>query len=451
MPNQDTSRFRQISQRFTALLIAIVLALQSGCVTFPREPVAPRTQYQATLGKVAIVTTSQAPEIKFEGFVRSKGEGALKGAGTTFLVCVLGICGASLGYAICGGYFGSGASGALFGICGVAGVVGGVVGAVAAPGSGEVRTAEANISTALSTKTIQAALREQVVGAASANGASLVSVSPESAQVAAQLRDYRTLAVAGVETVLEVTLVKVGTKTGGDDVFDQPMFLSMTAHVRLIRTSDNTEFFATDYAYLGEKLKLSEWLANQAEPFLHALEVGYKTLGSHIYDNVFLLYPFPEWKAQDAGWLASAFGLAPTYPHVAGPIVKDDVFFFPSYWTTVDSLRPTLSWQAFPRETDIKAAPEEMGRVKIVRYDLVVAREHNLAPAEVVYRREGLPNTMHTIETSLSPATRYFWTVRARFELDGRERVTEWGSTSVWIRGQQTSPSPVSYRFKTPK
>lgn len=447
MPNQDTPRFRQVCQRFTALLITGVLALQSGCVTFPLKPVAPGTQYQATLCKVAIVAPSHAPEIKLEGLARSKGEGALQGAGKAFGACADMAVNGSCSGTICGAAYIL-----WFGVCGVGVVASSVIGAVATPGSDEVHTAEA----ALSAKTIQEALREQVVDAASVNGASLVSVFPESAQAAAQQRDYRTLAAAGVDTVLEVNLVKVGTVSvnsegaeTGNDGFNPPLFLSMTAHIRLIRTSDNAELFATDYVYLGEKLKLSEWSANQAEPLLHALEVGYKTLGSHIYDNVFLLYPFPEWKAQHAGWLAFAFGLAPNYPRVAGSHVEDDVFFLPSNWTTVDSLQPTLSWQAFPRETDLKAAPEEMSRVKNVRYDLVIAREHNLAPAAVVYWREGLRETRHPLDTSLKPDTRYFWTVRARFEFDGRERVTEWGSTSYWIRGQWTSPSQWSYRFKT--
>ena len=394
---------------------------------------------------MAIVATSQAPEIKLEGFVRSKGEGAAKGAGSAFMSCMSGMGG-------CSGDFCGLAFLLLTAICSVGGVVGGVVGAVTAPGSGEVRTAETSISTALSTKTIQEALRGQVVGAASSNGTSLVSVPPESAQAAAQLLDYRNLSVAGVETVLEVTLVKVGTgsltlmgtETGGN-VFNQPAFLSMTAHVRLIRTSDNTELFATDYVYLGEKLKLSEWSANQAEPLLHALEVGYKTLGSHIYDNVFLLYP----TVNSAGPFKTAVGLAPLNPKLSGILADDSLFL--TNWTTVESLRPTLSWQAFPRGIDFAAAAEEMGSVKNVRYDLVVAREHNLAPAEVVYRREVLKEAMHTIEIPLKPATRYFWTVRARFEFEGRERVTVWGSSNYWYREKWTSPSAWSYRFKTPK
>ena len=92
-----------------------------------------------------------------------------------------------------------------------------------------------------------------------------------------------------------------------------------------------------------------------------------------------------------------------------------------------------------------------MKRVDKVRYDLVVAREQDLAPAEIIYQRNGLTSSMHKVETTLSPDTGYYWTVRARFELDGRERVTEWGSTHYKVREQWSAPSLLSYRFKTPK
>jgi hypothetical protein len=116
----------------------------------------------------------------------------------------------------------------------------------------------------------------------------------------------------------------------------------------------------------------------------------------------------------------------------------------------VSGLQPTLRWQRFPRESDLQAAPAEMARVKNVSYDLVIAREHELAPAEIVYRRNGLSTPAHHLETPLAPHTGYFWTVRARFELDGRERVTEWGTTHYLARDWLTSPSRFSYCFKTP-
>jgi len=40
--------------------------------------------------------------------------------------------------------------------------------------------------------------------------------------------------------------------------------------------------------------------------------------------------------------------------------------------------------------------------------------------------------------------------VRSRFDLDGRERLTEWSSAHYMARQGITAPSVFSYRFKTP-
>jgi hypothetical protein len=323
--------------------------------------------------------------------------------------------------------------------------VGGAVGAAKAPGAGGVSAAEAIFATALDAGTIQESLRGQTVAAALGKGAGLRSVSPESAQAASQLRDYRSLAAEGVDTVVEVALTKAGTLGSG---INEPLLLRMEARVRVIRTGDNAEIFATNYSHQGKSLKLSEWLANQGEPLLRALEAGYESLGSHIYDEVFLLYPFHDLYGQEGGRFLS-FGLEPIDPSMGhglfqrgGPISSD------IGWPKVNNLQPTLRWQRFPRDFDVETSPEEMGRVKNVRYDLVVAQEHYLAAAEIIYRREGLSEAVHTVETPLRPGARYFWTVRARFELDGRQRVTDWGQW--FMRAKVTAPSSWSYRFRTP-
>jgi hypothetical protein len=95
------------------------------------------------------------------------------------------------------------------------------------------------------------------------------------------------------------------------------------------------------------------------------------------------------------------------------------------------------------------SAPADMARVKDVRYELIIARERNLAPAEIVYRRPDLAAPAHTVEASLEPGTRYFWTVRASFQLDGRARVSRWGATGFNAAEEHTQPSQFSYRFRT--
>jgi hypothetical protein len=246
--------------------------------------------------------------------------------------------------------------------------------------------------------------------------------------------------------VLETSVTRAGTRGGG---INAPIAAYLEARTRLVRTADNVEIWAAHHVYMGGRRKLSEWSADGGEPLVRALADGYRTLGAHIHDNVFLLYSLPDQQPRWGGVLSVAFGLAPVYPRTRGTLSGDRIIGSHFEWTSVDELQPTLEWQRFPREADVAAAPEEMARVNDVRYDLIIAREHNLAPEEIVYRRDGLPDAVHRIEVPLAPATRYFWTVRARFQLDGRERVTQWGSTHHMAGETLAAPSELSYRFKT--
>jgi hypothetical protein len=422
--------------RWVVWLFGLLHVLHTGCASFNTAP--PATGHQTTLGRVAIVSPDREPELSFEGFAHGRAGGAAKGAGSTFLSCL-----GQLGNGSCSGEFCGAVVILWLGVCGVAGVVGGAVGAVSASPGATVRGAEADLTSAVSTQTIQTALRDRIATVALANGTSLTVVTPPSGQTT----DYRLLAPQGIDSVLEVAMTKAGTQGAG---INAPVQIYMAAHVRLVRTSDNSEVFAYDFWYQGNRLKLAEWSANQGRPLLQALEDGYTALAAQIYDSVFLLYPFPDQGAHSAGFLAVAFGLAPIEPSLRGQLSGDKLIGPYFEWKTVSSLQPTLRWQRFPRDSDVRAAPAEMGRVKNVRYDLVIAREHELAPAEIVYRRNGLSSPEHHLATPLAPDTGYFWTVRARFELDGRERVTEWGTTDYIVRDRLTSPSRFSYRFKTP-
>ncbi len=71
-------------------------------------------------------------------------------------------------------------------------------------------------------------------------------------------------------------------------------------------------------------------------------------------------------------------------------------------------------------------------------------------PPASVYSRAGIPAPSHTLEETVQPSTKYFWTVRARFELDGQPRVTEWGVTDSFARRLVPVSNPFSFRFKTP-
>jgi hypothetical protein len=436
LPNNH--RLRKWLRRLQLLALALTLAVQPGCGTMPPATGAPAV---SNLGKVAVVAAGGEPEVDFEGFSRGKGEGAVAGAGKAFTSCAGSLRGG------CSGDFCGVAIIVWLGVCGVASAVGGVVGAVTAPGSAEAKSAQAVMSATVDLGPVQDSLRDSVVAAGLAKNIFIVPDSSDAARLAARTRDYRPLAGVGVDTVLEVGLSKVGT-TG--DGIDPPLLLTMQAHARLVRTMDNQELASGDYVHAGNRLHLSEWSSNRAERLAAALRSGYEALGAQIYESFFLLYSFPDRSPNFSGFLSASFGLAPIYPQTRGQLSGDNLLGNTFEWVSVDGLNPLMEWQAFPRPGDIRVAPEEMQRIKNIRYDLVIARENNHVPGEVVYRREGLTSSKHRVEVSLDSGTRYFWTVRARFELDGRERVSEWSTTSFQSIGRLTAPSMASYRFRTP-
>ncbi len=141
-------------------------------------------------------------------------------------------------------------------------------------------------------------------------------------------------------------------------------------------------------------------------------------------------------------------GLEPEYPPTR------------NFWgpPQVESLQPTLRWKAFNQLWDRRTEGEGVVRlISDVTYDLRIWQE--LPPLrncrvcamrimylhEPIYIKEGLSSPLHQLEIPLKPTTRYAWSVRARFQLDGHARVTPWGGRTG------TARAPVYYyQFTTP-
>jgi hypothetical protein len=95
----------------------------------------------------------------------------------------------------------------------------------------------------------------------------------------------------------------------------------------------------------------------------------------------------------------------------------------------VDSLKPTLQWKSFPTAKDINADKSgDLSRICEMTYDLKIWRAEDLLNEDIIYSRTQLENASHKIESPLIPLTRYFWSVRVRFKLDGRDIETNWST-----------------------
>ena len=89
-------------------------------------------------------------------------------------------------------------------------------------------------------------------------------------------------------------------------------------------------------------------------------------------------------------------------------------------WPRLLSAQLQFRWAAFPRHPDPSFSA--------VTYDLRIwqHRTQEDAADTLVYSVDALPQPSHRVESPLPSGHWYYWTVRARFELNGQPRVTEW-------------------------
>ncbi|MBI3553574.1 MAG: hypothetical protein HY077_13845 [Elusimicrobia bacterium] len=147
---------------------------------------------------------------------------------------------------------------------------------------------------------------------------------------------------------------------------------------------------------------------------------------------------------------APVYGLRPSYPEV----LRRSGGGSEAVFTLVDSTRPQLRWEDFPPrdEAGLPIAEPALAKVKWVVYDVKVYREENGSPGALVEEKSGIAEPRHQFQKELAPCARYFWSVRARFLLEGREEATEWGVVASpgrdrWV---PVTPDPGYFRFQTP-
>jgi hypothetical protein len=151
------------------------------------------------------------------------------------------------------------------------------------------------------------------------------------------------------------------------------------------------------------------------------------------------------------GPIAGCGGIPKAGLHPENPPAEMGTFALWTDYVEVESLQPELRWQTFPRPEDIEADKAgELNLIQELSYELRVWKTITGSSGELVYKRRGLTQAHHTLEEPLEPSTKYLWSVRAQFMLDGYTRVTEWGLAGFLLQGEVV-PNPSCYRFKTAK
>jgi hypothetical protein len=407
--------------------IALTPLILAGCAAVPALPTLD-AEARRDLGRVAVVARATQPEIDLAGIPGSKAAGGAEGAVAVGVLCT-GLM-ATSGYTVFLIPF----------VCPAAAIAGGLIGAASAESGRAVDAAKQRLDALSDPALIHRALRDEVAKA-------LAARFPQR-QADRQMAD----------TVLEVGIASI--KTRSVRMLDPPLQLVVEADVRVLRARDGKALFEGRLGFAGARHKLAEWMDQDARALRADIERAYAELGASIVDHTLLLYPFPHRRTAETELGRTTWGLAAEYPPTRGVLADTHLIDWLT-WGRIDSVRPVLSWEKFPRAADVEAAPGEMARVRNVSYDLVIAIDHRNAPLRVVYRRDALGANSHRLETALEPARRYFWSVRARFELDGEVYVTEWSAASpnnALLDGRPFMTSPAhfasphsgSYRFSTP-
>ena len=414
--------------RGTIWIVVLTFVLHAGCA--PRFAVPPAEDLRAGFGRVGLVMAGFDPDVQIltpakgarEGVGRGAGWGAARvgrefaqGCGTgdpyAGLVCYLLMVPAMV----------------------VGAAVGGVVGGAKAQPEEVIIAAEAEIQKAIADLGITDRFRDELLKTAQEEAnATLVPVVGAGPVTPEQKLEYRECRSQHVDTVLEVSVLSFGLQDGKLEV-NPALGLFFTVRGRLVRVADGEELHETTVSYRTPRGTFAQWAENDASRLSAAMEDAYDVLSREIVEEIFLVH---QLRQADEGPFIRRQGLRAEYP----PSGKE-----------IETLRPTLRWEAFPRPIDLEEGRQEpLEGVGEVIYEIKVWREDNGEPGEVVYERKGLPASSHTLEVSLEPATGYFWSARAWFTYRGKRRVTAWGSYLAAKLPVKIVPSRYLYRFKTP-
>lgn len=191
--------------------------------------------------------------------------------------------------------------------------------------------------------------------------------------------------------------------------------LVVTLQARWLK--DGQELRSHLFSHRSGERRVDQWDASTTAA---ALTAAYVELGERLAEEWFMPAGLPHAVGSACGlqWVAPRR----LYRPQMGPAPWDWNRF-----TALDTTTPTLVWESFADHARRAGAEAVSNTAREVRYDLRVWQAPSGTAPLLVYERHGLATTEHTVEMPLRAATKYFWSVRARFIApDGSTRVTTW-------------------------
>jgi hypothetical protein len=292
---------------------------------------------------------------------------------------------------------------------------GAVYGAAIAVPADRAAAIEALPKQVLATTAIERRLAELVAEAGQDSGY-VLTLPPENADRSPSGAPV----VPASDALLETDVTEFGFRGNGDDP-DIAMYVR--AKARLVRMPTQKTLGESTFHFQSEPRKLHQWLDDGGKPLQIAFDALLRNLARDIVDRRLLHYPYDPY-----GFLRGNVEVELPGPSANSPGKSiTSPFFIPT--PTVDTLQPTLVWNAFRAPDETADAAKGMARSTILGHEVCIWRHYESEQGSTrgcIYRHRGGPETSHTVEAPLLPGTRYFWSVRVRFKVDNDEYLTGW-------------------------
>jgi hypothetical protein len=432
-----------MAKLFYASILCVAMVM-SGCTSMGVVPETHKVVHRAHEYPIGIVAARFTPDVKMSAALRGKPQGAAEGAFYGLLEC---------GNASAGtGTF----AGAAFILCLPIGILlGGTIGAATSESGKNMTTAELTLVERINVTDTQAALAISVSRYLASvddknNHEILTDIAgpdhPDNVKV------YQSVQAGNIKTLLELGML--GFEFDGSGKEGAIPCLRMKARARKINAQSGQLIDEVDFNRRIACHTSAEWLEDNGRRITEATVQGYKDIAVNIVDELLLIYNTATADSEknevpDRGPVPRSV-LAPINPPPPDMGINwSHAFSFNKKrggaqgfggmrFRDVDTLTPSFAWESFPRPFDQSGAGTQTFSDVVYDlriYDGALSGLGTISPLHMVNETSGITENHYQLTEPLKPCGWYFWTIRARYRLNGVMRATEWGGAYHTLGG----------------
>ena len=257
--------------------------------------------------------------------------------------------------------------------------------------------------------------------------------------------NYSLLAIQGIDSAIEFKIEKVSLNEAG--IIGVPVFITLEVTSRLVKTTDGRTIAELKKKVISNVHQYSEWIADDFKILKREYQELLETVAKTSVDEYLLLY-YPlfskDFTSVATQRNAPYYILYPYYPELQFSFgSQDQVVLIEGAleapllqrFVKIKEEKPLLKWESFPWNYD-QTLQEHFSDIT---YDLEIYKYKG----SLAYARIGLKENQHQVEYALQRGEKYLWTVRAKFKMDGKPRVTEWSGLyentyPAWMFGDES-------------